>query len=120
VAARGGIERRVVREVDVSSVVRVAFALGLALGAVLLIGFVALYLLGLASGGVGGVERFFESLGYDDFSLNVVAVLAVFIVVAAIFTALLTGLAAAMAVLYNALADLIGGVEITTRERPGR
>lgn len=111
------VERRVVRQVEVSSVARVAFGLGLALSGVILVGLVALYLLGVASGGVTGVERFFESLGYEGFKLNVFAVLSIFIVVAALCVGLLTGLMAALAVLYNALSDLIGGVEVTTRDR---
>jgi hypothetical protein len=111
------VERRVVRQIDVASAARLAFALSVTLAAILLVGLTALYLLGLASGAVGSVESFVASLGWDDFRLRFFALMPLFMLLAAMAGGFCAVMAAVLAILYNTLSDIIGGVEITTRER---
>jgi hypothetical protein len=110
-------DRRVVRSVNVRSVVRVGFALSLSVWAVVLVGLVALYLLGLVSGGLGGVEGFVASLGLTGFRFNVLPFIAVFVVVAGVASAVTAVIAGLVALLYNALGPIVGGVEVTTKDR---
>lgn len=110
------VERRVVRQIRVSSAARVAFALTLTLGAVLLVGLIALFLLAKASGAIGPVEEVVGGL-FGDFRFRLVSIVFSTVLMAGIAAAFAAGLAAIMAVLYNALSDLVGGLEITTRER---
>jgi hypothetical protein len=109
-------ERRVVRQVSVISAVRVSLAMGLSLSAIMIVGVVALYVLGQASGALGSAESFIESL-WPDFSLNLFTVVFVLLLLSLGFCGVLAATAAVLCVLYNVLADLVGGVEITTRER---
>jgi hypothetical protein len=110
-------ERRTVRSVDVRSVVRVSFALSLAVSAVVLVGLVALFLLGLVSGGLGGVEGFIASLGFTGFQFSILPFTGVFIIAAALASAVVAIIAGLLASLYNALGPIVGGVEVTTKDR---
>jgi hypothetical protein len=109
--------RRVVRTVDVGSVVRVAFALTLSLWGVAFVGLIALYLLGLVSGGLGGVEGFIASLGFTGFRLSIVPFLGAFVLVSVFASAVVAALAALLAVLYNAVTPIVGGVAVDETER---
>jgi hypothetical protein len=109
-----GTSKRIVRQVDARSVVRIAFGLSLSFSAVVLVGLVALYLLALASGAKGSVDSFMSGVGL---SFNPVTLFPVVLIILAAGTLLFTGLAAVTALLYNAVADVIGGVELLTRER---
>ncbi len=110
-------EHRVVRSVDVRSVVRVAFGLSLSVWGIAFVGLIALYVLGLVSGGLGGVEGFIASLGFTGFRLSILPFLGVFIVAAAVASALLAVVAGVLAYLYNALYPLLGGITYTTEDR---
>lgn len=72
-------ERRIVTSIDVRSVFRVTFALSLAVWGIIFVGVVALYLLGLVSGGLGGIEGFIASLGFTGFRLSILPFLAALI-----------------------------------------
>jgi hypothetical protein len=110
-------ERRVVRAVNVPTVVRVAFALTLCVWGIAFVGLVALYILGLVSGGLGGVEGFIASLGFTDFRLSILPFLAVFILAAVVASAVVAVAAGVLCFLYNALFPLVGGVELALEER---
>lgn len=110
-------ERRVVRSVNIPSVVRVAFALSACVWGIAFVGLIALYVLGLVSGGLGGVEGFIASLGFTGFRLSIFPFLGVFIVAAAIASALFAVVAGVLAYLYNALYPLVGGITFTAEER---
>ena len=60
---------------------RVTFVVTLWIFAIVLVGMVALYLLGLVSGGLGGVEGFIASLGFTGFRFTILPFLLVFVVV---------------------------------------
>jgi hypothetical protein len=106
-----------VRSLQVRSVVRVGFALSLAIWAVVLVGLVALYLLGLVSGGLGGVEGFIASLGFTGFRFSILPFIGIFVVFAALASGVVALLGAVAAMLYNAIGPIVGGVEVTTQDR---
>jgi hypothetical protein len=110
-------ERRVVRTVDVRSAARVAFGISLSIWGIAFVGLVSLYILGLVSGGLGGVEGFIASLGFTGFRLSILPFLAIFIVGAVVASAVVGVAAGVLAHLYNSLYPLIGGVEIVVEER---
>ncbi len=113
-------ERRVVTHIQPLSAARVAFALGLTMSAILLVGMFALYLLGLASGSLSSLESAIVTLGIGgsgDYRLNFFKMLPGFIFLSALWSGFLAGTAAVGAVLYNLLAEIIGGVEIVIHDR---
>ncbi len=112
-----GSERRVIRSIDVGSSVRVAFTIALSIFAIVLVGTVALYLLGLVSGGLGGVEGFIASLGFTGFRFTILPFVLAFVVLSALVSAVFALLAGVIALLYNHVSALVGGVVITTRDR---
>ena len=109
--------RTEVHSIDVRSAVRVTFYLVVCFWAIVLVGIVALYLLGLVSGGLGGVEGFVASLGFAGFRFTIVPFIVAFVVLALLVSALLGLLAGVTAMLYNALWPLVGGLEIHTHTK---
>lgn len=89
---------------------KVTFFLTLCLFAIALVGLVALYLLGLVSGGLGGVEGFIASLGFTAFRFTIVPFILAFVVFAALASAVLALLVAVLTLLYNHIQPLVGGV----------
>jgi hypothetical protein len=111
------VERRVVREVRVRSVFRVAFWLSLSLWGIAGVGLVALYIVGAAAGGLGGFRGLMASLGLTGIWVNPLAFLPVFAVISVAFSVAGAASTAVVAMLYNALTPLVGGVEIVERAR---
>jgi hypothetical protein len=109
--------RREIRSIDPRSTIRVVFALSLCLWAIVLVGLVALYLLGLVSGGLGGVEGFIASLGFTGFRFTILPFLVALMAVALLASVLLAIVAGVVVLLYNALQPLIGGVEVHSSGR---
>lgn len=111
--------RREVRSLDIGSVVRVTFVLMLCLCAIVLVGLVALYLVGLVSGGLGGVEGFVTSLGFSEssFRFSILPFVLVFVVLSALGSAVMALLAAIVALLYNHVQPIVGGVVVRSHER---
>lgn len=112
--------RSVVRHVRPVSAMRMAFAMALSVAAIFLVGFVALFLLASASGALDSVGSFLGSLGLSDtgkVGISLVALLPAFVIVSAIGCVVCAALGGALAVLYNNLAEVIGGVEVVTRDR---
>lgn len=109
-------QRRVVRSIGVRSVARVVFGISLSVWGIALVGLVALYILGLVSGGLGGVEGFIASLGFTDFRLSILPFIGAFVVVGVIASALAAIVAGLLAHLYNVLHPITGGVDFRTEE----
>jgi hypothetical protein len=107
---------RVVREIDVWSVLKVGAVFHLALYVVLLVTSVLLWNVASATGTVDNVESFMESFGWDTFTFDGgalfrnVGVLGIFLAV------LGTGLWVIGAVVFNLIAELVGGVRVTVLE----
>ncbi len=110
-------EHRVIRSIDVRSTFRVVVALSLCFWAILLVGLIALYLLGLVSGGLGGVEGFIASLGFTGFQFTILPFIVALIAVALLASVLLGIVAGVVVLLYNALQPLVGGVETRSERR---
>jgi hypothetical protein len=108
--------RRVVETVDLRSTVRVVIAVSLALWAIALVTIVALYVLGLVSGGLGGAEGLVASFGFTGFRLSILPFLVGFVALAVAASVMLGALAAVIVLLYNALAPIIGGVELSSKD----
>ena len=110
----GQIDRSVVRQVNPVSVARIVLGIGLALLAIVMVGLVALWLLAIASGAMRSVDGFLSSLALD---FNVGAVLPVVLILGILGVGAMTITGSLVAVLYNLLAEVLGGVEVTTRDR---
>jgi len=110
-------EHRVVETLDLRSTVRVAVAVSLSLWAIALVAIVALYILGLVSGGLGGVEGLIASFGFSGFRFTILPFLVGLVAVALLFSILVGAVAAIVVLLYNALTPIIGGVEVRSRNR---
>ena len=113
-------ERRTVRHVMPVSAAKIAFALALTMATVGLVGLFALYLLGMASGALRSLEGFIVSFGIseaEEFRLSFLKFLPGYVVISLLLCGITAGLAALWAVLYNLLSEIVGGVEVVTRER---
>jgi hypothetical protein len=109
---------RVVRSVDAWSVFKVAFIFFLAMGVVLMTAGVLLWNLAQSTGTLDNVEGFFrEAFGYDTFELQSEPLFRAGLTLTALFVVAGTGLTVVMAVLFNLIADLTGGIRLTVLER---
>ena len=107
---------RTVRYIDPWSVLRVAGLFHVVLYLILLITGVLLWNVANTTGTVDNVERFMESFGWESFEFrggeifHQAWVLGLFLVVG------LTGLAVLMAVTFNLITDVVGGIRVTVLE----
>jgi hypothetical protein len=109
---------RIVRSVDAWSVFKVAFIFFLAMGVVLITAGVLLWNLAQSTGTLDNVEGFFrEAFGYDTFELQSEPLFRAGLTLTALFVVAGTGLTVVMAVLFNLIADLTGGIRLTVLER---
>ena len=109
--------KRVVREVNVWSVIRVVFWMSLCVWAVGGVGLIALYLVGAVAGGLGGFRGFMASLGLTGAWVNPLTFVPIFSIAAGAGSVAAAASGALVGLLYNALAPLVGGLEITSRDR---
>jgi hypothetical protein len=109
---------RVVRSVDAWSVFKVALIFFVAMGVVIVTAGVLLWNLAQSTGTLDNVEGFFrEAFNYDTFKLDSDVLFHALLTLTALFVVAGTGLAVVMAVLFNLIADLTGGVRVTVLER---
>jgi hypothetical protein len=109
---------RVVRSVDAWSVFKVAIVFFTAMGVVLLTAGVLLWNLAQTTGTLDNVEGFFrEAFQYDTFKLQSEPVFKAGLTLIALFVVVGTGLSVVVAVLFNLIADLTGGIRLTVLER---
>lgn len=107
---------RTIRYIDPWSVLRVSALFHLVLYLILLITGVLLWNVANTTGTVDNVERFMESFGWETFEFDggeifsQAWILGLFLVVG------LTGLAVLVAVTFNLIADVVGGVRVTVVE----
>lgn len=109
--------KREITRVDVGSIVRVAVVLSVAVWGIVLVGLIALYLLGLVSGGLGGVEGLIASLGFTGFRFAILPFALAFVVVAILASVVGGLLIGVVGLLYNHVAPLVGGIKVATRDR---
>jgi len=109
---------RIVRSVDAWSVFKVALVFFTAMGVVLLTAGVLLWNLAQTTGTLDNVEGFFrEAFQYDSFKLESEPVFRAGLTLIALFIVIGTGMSVVMAVLFNLIADLTGGIRLTVLER---
>lgn len=114
--AQGRRVRRVVRRIDTWSVLKVAGLFSLSLVLVLLIAGILLWLAGSAVGAIGSVEKFMGAIGFEDFRFVGGQLLRGFVAAGLVLVIMGTGLAVLMAVIYNLISDVVGGIELTVLE----
>ena len=107
---------RVIRDIDVWSVFKVAVVIHAALYVVMLVTVVLLWNVASATGTIDNVEQFLTSFGWESFTFKggqlftSSAMLGIFLVV------LGTGLWVLAAVIFNLVTELVGGVRVTVLE----
>src|SRR5687768_6009317 len=118
--AQGRRVRRVVRRIDTWSVLKVAALFHLSLVLVLLIAGVILWAAGSTLGAIDGVEKFMRAIGFEDFRFVGTQLLRGFTAAGLVLVLLGTGLSVLMAVVYNLISDVVGGIELTVLEEDVR
>ncbi len=107
---------RVIRGIDPWTVFRVGIIFHAALYLVVLVSGVLIWNVANSTGTIDNLERFMESFGWDSFSFDgaqlfrSVGLLGIFLAILA------TGLWVLAAVVFNLVADLVGGVRVTVLE----
>lgn len=108
--------RRTIRRVDPLSLGKLALVFNLCFLVMVIVAGVIIWSAASASGSIGDIEGFVEDIGFDDFQLDGgqllrgVAVGGLVLALAGSFFAFI------LALLFNLLADLVGGVRITMVE----
>ena len=114
--AQGRRVRRVVRKIDTWSVLKVSSLFFLSLVLVLLIAGVLLWGAGSAVGAIDSVEKFMRAIGFEDFRFVGAQLLRGFTAAGLVFVLLGSGLSVLIAVIYNLISDVVGGIELTVLE----
>lgn len=104
------------RYVDPWSVLRVTALFHLVLYLVLLITGVLLWNVANTTGTVDNIERFMESFGWESFEFDGGEIFAQAWILGLFLVVGLTGLAVLMAVTFNLITDVVGGVRVTVLE----
>jgi len=118
--AQGRRVRRVVRRIDTWSVLKVSALFFASLVLVLLIAGILLWAGGSMLGAVESVEKFMRAIGFEDFRFVGTQLLRGFTAAGLVFILLGTGLSVLIAVIYNLISDLVGGIELTVLEEDVR
>jgi hypothetical protein len=107
---------RTVRYIDPWSVLRVSALFHLVLYLILLITGVLLWNVANTTGTVDNVERFMESFGWETFEFDGGEIFSQAWVLGLFLAVGLTGLAVLVAVTFNLIADVVGGVRVMVLE----
>lgn len=118
--AQGRRVRRVVRKIDTWSVLKVSGLFSLSLVLVLLIAGILLWLAGSAVGAIESVEKFMGAIGFEDFTFIGSQLLRGFVAAGLVLVVLGTGFSVLVAVIYNLISDVVGGIELTVLEEDTR
>jgi hypothetical protein len=106
----------VVRKIDTWSVLKVSALFFASLVLVLLIAGILLWAAGSVVGAIEGVEKFMRAIGFEDFRFVGTQLLRGFTAAGLVLVLLGTGLSVLVAVIYNLISDLVGGIELTVLE----
>ena len=119
--AQGRRVRRVIRRIDSWSVMKVASLFFSSLVIILLLAGSLLWLAGSSVGAIGGVEKFVRGIGFEGFKFAAGQLLRGFIAAGILLIVIGTGCAVLMAVIYNLISDVVGGIQLTVlEEEPAR
>ncbi len=112
--------RRVVRRIDVVSVLKVSSLVFVTFTLVLLVTGVILWFAATVLGAVHGVERFMSVIGFDDFHFVGPQLLRGFLAAALVIVLAGTGSCVFAATVYNLIADVVGGIQFIVLEEDTR
>ena len=105
-----------IRRIDTWSVLRVAVLFYLSLMLVMVLAGVMLWAAGSLFGAVDSVESFMRGIGFEGFEFVGGQLLRGFTAVGLILVVLGTGSTVLAALLYNLIADVVGGIQLTVLE----
>ena len=108
--------RVVLHRVEPWSVLRLSLVFYLCVCAVLLVGGIVLWMGAAATGIVGNVESFFRDAGFDGFRFSPPQLFRAFTLIGLIIVVTGTLANLLLAMLFNALSDLVGGIRVTLAE----
>lgn len=108
---------RVIRDIDPWSVFKVGLVFNLVLYLVAIVAAVLLWSVASATGTVDNIERFMESFGWESFSFNGWQLFRSLTVLGLMVAVLLTGIWVLAVTVFNLIADLVGGVQVTVLEQ---
>jgi hypothetical protein len=112
--------RRVVRSIDTWTVFKVSILFYIVAYAVLLVAGVLLWNLAYTTGTIENIQEFFKDFGWDNYQFfgdrifHASWIIGMFLVVAG------TGLNVTLALLFNLISDLVGGIGVTVLEEEVR
>jgi hypothetical protein len=119
--AQGRRVRLVVRRIEPWTVLKFSVLLYLTMYLVILVAGMALWAAATATGLRDNVEEFIgELIASEDFSLLGASVAKASVLGGAVLVVMGTGANVLLAVLYNLISDVVGGVIVLFEERPGR
>lgn len=107
---------RIVRELDVWSVFKVALVIHGACVVIAMLTLTLLWSVASASGTIGNVENFLESFGWETFSFRGIDLFVNVGAVLLLLGVLGTGVWVIAAVVFNLVTELVGGVRVTVLE----
>ena len=107
---------RVVREIDVWSVAKVGLVFHAALYVVVLVTALLLWNVASVTGTIDNIENFMESFGWDSFSFKGGQVFSGSAMFGLFAIVLGTGLWVLGALIFNLIAELVGGVRVSVLE----
>ena len=87
---------------------------------VLVFACVLLWAAGSVLGTVASVERFMQAIGFEDFRFVGMQLLRGFVAAGLVIVVLGTGFSVLVAVVYNLISDLVGGIQLTVLEEDTR
>ena len=108
---------RVIRDIDPWSVFKVGLVFNLVLYFVAIVAAVLLWSVASATGTVDNIERFMESFGWESFSFNGWQLFRSLTVLGLMVAVLFTGIWVLAVTVFNLIADLVGGVQVTVLEQ---
>ena len=108
--------RRIVRHVDVWSVLKFSLLLYTCLLVVGLVAGTLLWLAASSAGMIDNVEKFVEGVGFNDFRFLGGALLKAAALSGLVLVVLGTGINVLVTVLYNLISDVVGGIEVSFLE----
>jgi hypothetical protein len=112
--------RMVIRRVGPLSVLRLAFLFWLWVGVMILLAVTAAWVGVTATGSVDRFEEFVRDLGFNDFRVHDGALWRVTLSLTVLFVLVATAASWLMAVAFNLLAGLVGGIRIVVATAPDR
>jgi len=114
--AQGRRVRRIIRNVDAGSVLKVALLFWLTMWLVVLFAGVILWAAAERIGALDNITKFMSNIGFEGFVLHGGAILRAAVLGGAVGVATASTLTVLGAVLFNLISDLVGGVELTVLE----